>query len=57
MVIWMEEWPAKVCAAFRPGTGEIGMGQRLAFAGKQQHDVARRGLRLAKGKRQSLIQN
>ena len=38
---------AQVCAAFGPGTGKIWMGQRLAFVGKQQHDVTRCGLRLA----------
>ena len=38
---------AQVYAAFGPGTGEIGMGQRLALVGKQQHDVAGCGLRLA----------
>ena len=38
---------AQVYAAFGPGAGEIGMGQRLAFVGKQQHDVTGCGLRLA----------
>ena len=37
----------QVCAAFGLSTGEIGMGQRLALVGKQQHDVADCGLRLA----------
>ncbi len=49
---------AQVCAAFGPGSGEtgageMGMGQRLAFVGKQQHDVTGCGLRLAQGKPQA----
>lgn len=37
-------WHAQVGAGFGPGSGEIGMGQRLALIAKEQHDVA--GLRL-----------
>src|SRR3954466_15303914 len=40
-------------AARRPGSGEIGMGQRLALVRKQQHNVAGLGLRLAQVQTQS----
>jgi hypothetical protein len=35
---------AQIGSSFRPGAGEIGMGQRLRFIGEQQHDVARQRL-------------
>ena len=38
---------------FGPGTGEIAMGERLAFVGKQQYDVADCSLRLAQGQPQA----
>ena len=44
---------AQVGAARRPGSGEIGMGQRLALVRKQQHNVAGLGLRLAQVQTQS----
>jgi len=44
---------AKVCAAFRPGAGRIGMGQRLALVGNEPQDVAHRGLCLAKAQPQA----
>jgi hypothetical protein len=44
---------AKVCAAPGPGTGGTGMGQRLTFVGKQQHDVDRCALCLAQRKPQA----
>ena len=37
----------QVGATLGPGSGQIGMGQRLALVGEQQHDVAGLGLRLA----------
>ena len=48
---------AEVCAALGPGTGEIGVGQRLALVGKQQDDVTGRGLRLAQDKPQADVIN
>ncbi len=36
----------QVRAPLRPSAGEIGMGQRLRFICKQQHDVARQRLLL-----------
>jgi hypothetical protein len=39
-------WNPKVRALLGPGAREIGMRQRLALIGKQQHNVARLGLRL-----------
>ena len=35
---------AQIGAGPGPGSGEVGMGQRLAFIGKEQHDVAGFGL-------------
>lgn len=44
---------SEIGTALCPGPGQIGVGQRLALIGKQQHDVAGLGLCLAQLKPQA----
>ena len=43
----------QIGAPLRPGAGEIGMGERLGFVGKQQHDVAGQRLLLQQAEAQA----